>query len=601
MCQRVILLSLPKADSIDIQFTNLTCEVKDSYFGSLKKILKGVSGTFKSGELSAIMGLSGAGKSTLLNILTGFERGKWTGEINYIGNQGKQSWKEYKKQSCYIQQDDHLQPLFTVWETMWMASNLKIGNSLSLKAKEMLIDEMLDNLDLSRTKETRCNRLSGGQKKRLSIALELLDNPPVMFLDEPTTGLDSLSSHQCIRLLRNLAKAGRTIICTIHQPSAATYEMFDTVYLLADGKCMYEGTTKNTVAYFSSIGLHCPMYHNPADYMIEIISKEYGDFNDQLAHLASNGEKSWRSNTSQIQSTEVNNSTNATKTSVLIQPPSEFEKFFVLIRRFTIQLFRDWTVTYLKIFTHFAVGVLLGLLYMDAGHDGSKTLSNVGFFMVSCTYLSYTSMMPAVFKFPLEMMTLKKERFNNWYQLRTYFVASFICNLPIQILYAFVYSGTSYFLSGQPLDVNRFLMYLMVAIMVTLMSDSVGVLIGILTNPINGTFLGAIILCAMLSLSGFLAHFSHMPRILFYSSYLSYIKYGVHAFVHAIYGFNREKLSCPKIYCHYNMPSTLLTDLSMTDGKYWFDIFLLFCGWLLCRIVVYLSLKRKLARAWKDV
>lgn len=591
------MLSLPKADSIDIQFTNLTCEVKASYFGSLKKILKGVSGTFKSGELSAIMGLSGAGKSTLLNILTGFQRGKWTGEINYIGNQGKQSWKEYKKQSCYIQQDDHLLPLFTVWETMWMASNLKIGNSLSLKAKEMLIDEMLDNLDLSRTKETRCNRLSGGQKKRLSIALELLDNPPVMFLDEPTTGLDSLSSHQCIRLLHSLAKAGRTIICTIHQPSAATYEMFDTVYLLADGKCMYEGATKNTVAYFSSIGLHCPMYHNPADYMIEIISKEYGDFNDQLAHLANDREKSWRLNTSQIQSTEVNNSTNVTKTSVLVQSPSEFEKFSVLIRRFMIQLFRDWTVTYLKIFAHFVVGVLLGLLYTDAGHDGSKTLSNVGFFMVSCIYLSYTSMMPAVFKFPSEMMTLKKERFNNWYQLRTYFVASLICNLPIQVFYAFVYSGTSYFLSGQPLDVNRFLMYLMVAIMVTLISDSFGVLIGILTNPINGTFVGAVSLCAMISLSGFLSHFSHMPRILFYSSYLSHIKYGVHALVHAIYGFNREKLSCPKDYCHYSMPNTLMTDLSMTDGKYWLDIFLLFCGFLLCRIVVYLSLKRKLARA----
>ena len=141
------------------------------------------------------------------------------------------------------------------------------------------------------------------------------------------------------------------------------------------------------------------MYHNPADYMIEIISKEYGDFNDQLAHLASNKEKSWRLNSSQILSTEVNNSTNLTKTSVLIQPPSEFEKFFVLTRRFMVQLFRDWTVTYLKIFAHFAVGVLLGLLYTDAGHDGSKTLSNVGFFMVTCIYLSYTTMMPAVFKF----------------------------------------------------------------------------------------------------------------------------------------------------------------------------------------------------------
>ncbi|XP_053989854.1 ATP-binding cassette subfamily G member 4 [Hylaeus volcanicus] len=598
MYQRVVLVSLPQASSIDIEFTNVTYEAQEGFLGPTKQILKEVSGAFKSGELTAIMGPSGAGKSTLLNILTGFERDKWKGQIEYIGKDGKHTLKEYRKQSCYIQQDDQLHPLFTVHEAMRMATDLKIGSSLSRKAKEMLIDDVLENLDLSKTKDTRCSQLSGGQRKRLSIALELLDNPPVMFLDEPTTGLDALSSYQCIRLLQSLAKAGRTIVCTIHQPSAAIYEMFDNVFLLAGGRCMYDGATKNTIAYFASAGLYCPKYHNPADYMIEIISGEYGDFSDQLHKLATSKEQSWRSNVSQILKKEADaNFTNESKATVLVQPPSELERFVVLLHWHMIQLFRDWTVTYLKLLIHLLVGIMLGLLFTGSGMDGSKSLSNVGFFVVTSVYLCYTSMMPAVLKFPLEFSTLKKERFNNWYTLKTYYVATIICNVPLQMMFTFVYSCVSYFLSHQPADTNRFLMFLAVAIMTTLIAESFGILIGTLLNPVNGTFMAAIITCAMLVLSGFLALYDHMPVVLYYVSYLSYLKYSVHAFVHTIYGFNREKLSCPRSYCHYRIPELMLTDLSMTDGKYWIDICLLLCNYVLFRIAAYCTLKKKLASA----
>ncbi|KAL0133864.1 hypothetical protein PUN28_001076 [Cardiocondyla obscurior] len=577
-------LRMSRARMADIQFADLSYE-----------ILKGVNGIFKAAELTAIMGPSGAGKSTLLNILTGFLQGHLTGKVEYISSEGRQNWNNYKKQSCYIQQTDNLYGLFTVQESMMMVTYLKIGKATKM-FRQILIDNILETLKLSKVKDTMVDRLSGGQKKRLSIALELIDNPPIMFLDEPTTGLDSLASIQCISALQTLAKGGRTVICTIHQPTAALYQMFDHIYLVVDGQCLYAGSPDNTVSYFAQQGFQCPQYHNPADYMLEVVSKEYGDYNNQLIEAAK--EHCRREETPLKMRIMREASFYDEKTRMMMDPPSELMKFKTLLYRCALIVYRDWTVSHIKVAVTFLVAILLGLTFEHSGQDASKTLSNVSFLMITTMYFIYTNMFPAVLKFPLELAILKKERFNNWYQLKTYYVATLVMAIPLTLFYTSVYSAISYVLTRQPMEWNRFLMFLTMMILTSFISESLGLSLGTLFNPINGTFFGAIIACAMIMLAGFLVFFNHMPKILYYISYMNYYRFALDGLVLAIYGYQREMLQCPSHieYCHFRAPSMILEELRMTKSLFWIDTVVLIVWLFILRIVTYITLKRRLSK-----
>lgn len=274
---------------VSVEFRDLVYEVPPPRkSGKASRILHGVSGFVHAGESLAILGPSGSGKTTLLNLLAGrSEHGLSGGEILFGG---APRTARTKRSVGYVMQDDLFFSRLTVRETLKFTARLRLPAALPLQEKEACVDSIIEELRLTRCQNTRIGDqqfdkgISGGERKRLNIANELLPNPAVLLADECTSGLDSSSAYTVIQLLRRLSRDGRTIVATIHQPSSQMFQLFDKVLLLASGRVAYFGTPSAVSAYFASIDFPFPdSAYNPADYMLDLII-------DDLPPPASDGE-----------------------------------------------------------------------------------------------------------------------------------------------------------------------------------------------------------------------------------------------------------------------------------------------------------------------
>ncbi|XP_023177520.2 ATP-binding cassette sub-family G member 4 [Drosophila hydei] len=592
------LSNLPPRDPVDIEFKELSLTVKLGFNRGEKEILHNVCGKFPGSQLIAIMGPSGAGKSTLLDALSGFKTTGVDGSIRLNGR--RRDLPSFRRMSCYITQDDRLQPLLTVTENMHIAADLKLGENVSYEEKESRIEDILLLLGLYDHDQTLTGRLSGGQKKRLSIAMELINNPTVMFLDEPTTGLDSSSCTKVLELLKRLTTQGRTIICTIHQPTAKLFQIFDQVYVLSSGNCVYQGGTQKMVPFLQSVELPCPMYHNPADYIIELACGEYGfDKIDTLKTASENGSSlTWFNNPGAVLRSEAlihKHPIPKRSKNVSLENTSFMNQCTVLLRRGYIKSGRDTTLTHLRLFVNIAVAVLYGAMYDHSGKEGSRVLDNYNLLFAILMHHSMTTMMLTVLTFPLEMTILIKEHFNRWYSLKAYYFALTLLEIPITFISTFVFTVIIYLWSYQPMEWVRFWMFFVISLLVVFVGQSFGLIIGAWCNVVNGTFLAPVLTIPMMMFAGFGVTLRDLPSYLKWGSHISHLRYGLEGYIAAIYGMNRGVLDCNEApYCHYRYPKKFLEEITMSGDQFWNDLMALSIILLLFRVGAYFVLKAKL-------
>ncbi|KAL2332419.1 hypothetical protein Fmac_020000 [Flemingia macrophylla] len=216
-------------------------------------LLNGVSGAFRPRVLTALMGISGAGKTTLLDVLAGRKTGGYIeGSIKISGFPKRQ--ETFARISGYCEQNDIHSPRVTVYESLLYSAWLRLPSSIDSNTRLMFIEEVMELVELNRVRNSLVglpgvNGLSTEQRKRLTIAVELVANPSIIFMDEPTSGLDARAAAIVMRTVRNTVDTGRTVVCTIHQPSIDIFEAFDE---------SIEGVSKIKDGY------------NPATWMLEV-------------------------------------------------------------------------------------------------------------------------------------------------------------------------------------------------------------------------------------------------------------------------------------------------------------------------------------------
>lgn len=247
------------------------------------QLLCGITGAFRPGVLTTLMGVSGAGKTTLMDVLCGRKTGGTIeGDIRVGGFPKNQ--RTFARISGYCEQFDIHSPQITVGESVKYSAWLRLPPEIDSEMKAAFVEEVLETIELTEIKDSLVgipgqSGLSTEQRKRLTIAVELVSNPSIIFMDEPTSGLDARAAAVVMRTVKNVVATGRTTVCTIHQPSIDVFEAFDELILMkVGGRIIYSGNlgrhSSELIEYFQGIpGLpKISNNYNPATWMLEVTS-----------------------------------------------------------------------------------------------------------------------------------------------------------------------------------------------------------------------------------------------------------------------------------------------------------------------------------------
>ncbi|KAG0221326.1 hypothetical protein BGW41_006854, partial [Actinomortierella wolfii] len=408
-----------------------------------KQLLKDIDVVFPAGQLTAILGGSGAGKTSLLNVLLGRsgKNLKREGTI-YFNDTKNPSLRKINSVCAYVRQDDnYLLSHLTVRETLQYAAELSMDDNLSKAAKFAKVEEIIDILGLRECADVIVGNaavkgISGGQRRRVSIGIQLITEPACLFLDEPTSGLDALTAKAVVLTLKNIAASGRTVVCTIHQPRADIWHVFDNVVLLVTGgRPAYSGRADKVVEYFEEAGHTVPELTNTPDFILDTASinlrsealeastrKTVGDLVDRFrVHkdelLASQIPKG---PLGELQETQPHF--------------SRFSKAFPLLaKRSFVNTFRQKGLYFNRLAQPIFVAVVMAIFFAPLGNGPLDVTSRLGLLQQTAP-LIFGGMLNNVALYPLERDIAYREISDGGYSPTSFFMAYFVNELPLELV-----------------------------------------------------------------------------------------------------------------------------------------------------------------------
>ncbi|XP_009099622.1 broad substrate specificity ATP-binding cassette transporter ABCG2 [Serinus canaria] len=520
-----------------------------------KEVLRDVNGIMKPG-LNAILGPTGSGKSSLLDILAA--RKDPRGLSGDILINGAPQPANFKCTSGYVVQDDVVMGTLTVRENLKFSAALRLPKSVKEQEKNERVNQIIKELGLSKVADSKVGTqfsrgVSGGERKRTNIGMELITDPAILFLDEPTTGLDASTANAVLLLLKRMSKQGRTIIFSIHQPRYSIFRLFDNLTLLAAGRVLYHGPAQHAIEYFQSIGYQCEPYNNPADFFLDVINgdstamamnkadesntestEECSEYDktlaEQLAEKYSNSAY-YRETKAHLESIS---SGNKKKTKQFFQQITYANSFLHQLKWVSKRTFKNLignpqaSIAQLCI-TAF-LGLIVGAIYFGLEENSAGLQNRVGAMFFLTTNQCFSSV-SALELFVVEKKIFMHEYISGYYRISVYFIAKLMADLiPIRTMPSIIFTCIVYFMLGLKPTVEAFFIMMFTLMMVSYTATSMALAIAAGQSVVAiANLLMTVAFVFMIIFSGLLVNLTSVMSWLSWLKYFSIPRYGMTA------------------------------------------------------------------------
>ncbi|XP_023302901.2 protein brown [Lucilia cuprina] len=484
------------------------------------QLLNDVSGHMKTGDLVAILGCSGAGKTTLLAAISQRLRGNLSGEIVVNGVATERA--DMIRISSFLPQFEINVQTFTAYEHLYFMSHFKMHRKTTKSQKHQRVNDLLLAVGLKNVAHTRIQQLSGGERKRLSLAEELITDPPFIFCDEPTTGLDSYNAYTVVKTLRHLCTRHRVmapsltalygedsysspsdsssshssphssiemetfdsdlpslkalnnspngrykkaIICSIHQPTSDIFELFTHIILMDAGRIIYQGRTEEAFEFFSRLNYIIPNNCNPADFYLKTISDSHTNRNDgQLIKAKYSLQTSGLYSNSWLLPKPYSGEylTNMRNFKKIWWP----FQVYLLLKRFVTDDSRNLKQGVLSMGFFMITSLTLAIMYSGVQGLTQTSIQDIGgsIFMLS-TEMIFTFSYGVTYVFPSALPIMRREVGESTYSLSAYYVAVVLSFIPMAFFKSYIFFGVVY--SSIYLD-RGFMLYLSMGLVLAL-------------------------------------------------------------------------------------------------------------------------------------
>ncbi|KAI3874017.1 hypothetical protein MKX03_029167 [Papaver bracteatum] len=573
-----------------------------------KMLLNDISGEAREGEILAILGPSGSGKSTLIDALANrISKESLGGSVTMNGETLESG--VLKMISAYVMQDDLLYPMLTVEETLMFSAQFRLPRSLSKAKKMERVQDVIDELGLRDAAKTITGDeghrgISGGERRRVSIGVDIIHDPILLFLDEPTSGLDSSCAFMVVKVLQRIARSGRIVIMSVHQPSSRVVCLLDQLIFLSLGETVYYGSPANLSPFLSDYG-HCvPENEDRTEFMLDLYRELEGVPGGTRSMIEFN--KEWHKNMNHPSDSDYSTGLDkslmeAISRGKLIYGDIGLTSFanpfwveiVVLVKRSLTNSNRTPEVMMLQIGLAFFLACVLGSVFWHVDKTEVGVQERVAFFafMVTTIFFGCTDVLAACLQ---DRYIFMRETAYNAYRHSSYVLYRSIIDIPIILILSVILAAITFWSVGLDGGYTGLLFYYFVVVASFLAGHSVVTLVsGLVSNIMVGYVVVMPLTGLFLLFSGFFIHRDRLPPYWIWYHYISVVKYPYQAML--LNEFNKAD-SCLVKGTSELTKSCLMTGLDVVRKQDATDLSKWSCLWIslsMCvfyRILFYLSL-----------